>query len=309
MSKYTTQLRWPVEQIEESATSVLSKGQQFHNETYAKLKLDDYPIFDEAYRPTLNDKIIRHFYFREIGQETMAQFTWYLRTRMFEIMPYYNQLYESTLIEFEPLTDTDMRYTDNWGIGRTGVENTTGNQKTQATQDTQGHADDVTDTESTETQSANTTTTSNDENVNDTSTTNHSRNVYSDTPMSLLGNTEAPTVEGLDYATNVTYDDGAGTTHGTASSRSNETSDSTQTLRSSTTSTRGQDTTGHVGTTGNVDTVGKVDKVDNEDGNRVRTEKGRRQSASDLLEKWRSTFLNIDVKVIGDLEYLFMGVW
>lgn len=67
------------------------------------LALDDYPIFDENYRSVLNNKIISHFYFREIGQETPDRFNHYLRMKMHEIMPYYNQLYKTTLIEFDPL--------------------------------------------------------------------------------------------------------------------------------------------------------------------------------------------------------------
>lgn len=68
-----------------------------------KLALDSYPIWDEEYRPYLNQKIIDHYYFREIGQETPDRFNFFLRRKMNEIMPYYNKLYESELIEFDPL--------------------------------------------------------------------------------------------------------------------------------------------------------------------------------------------------------------
>lgn len=39
-------------------------------------------------------KIINHFYFRQIGQETVGRWLHYFRTRIKEIMPYYVQLYE-----------------------------------------------------------------------------------------------------------------------------------------------------------------------------------------------------------------------
>lgn len=42
----------------------------------------------------LQQKIIDHYRFRQIGQETPARFKHYLKTRMLEIMPYYVQLYE-----------------------------------------------------------------------------------------------------------------------------------------------------------------------------------------------------------------------
>ena len=66
-------------------------------------KLDTYPIFNEDYRSYLNQKIINHFYFREIGAETPDRFNFYLERKMREIMPLYNQLYQSTLIEYDPL--------------------------------------------------------------------------------------------------------------------------------------------------------------------------------------------------------------
>lgn len=67
------------------------------------LALDSYPIWNEEYRKYLNQKIIDHYYFREIGQETPDRFNFFLRRKMNEIMPYYNKLYESELIQFDPL--------------------------------------------------------------------------------------------------------------------------------------------------------------------------------------------------------------
>ena len=73
------------------------------------LGLDTYPIFDENYRTPLNAKIVEHFYFREIGQETPALFRRFLNRKMNEIMPFYNQLYKSALLDFDPFNNYDMR--------------------------------------------------------------------------------------------------------------------------------------------------------------------------------------------------------
>jgi hypothetical protein len=62
--------------------------------------LKDYPIFDEKYRDTLNNKIIMHYWMREIGAETAGLFKLYLNRTMTEIIPYYNQLYKSAQLEF-----------------------------------------------------------------------------------------------------------------------------------------------------------------------------------------------------------------
>ena len=69
--------------------------------------MSDYPIFDASYRKLLNDKIIDHYLFREIGQETVHMFAFTLKRNLNEIMPLYNQLYESTLLKFDPLAQYD----------------------------------------------------------------------------------------------------------------------------------------------------------------------------------------------------------
>lgn len=58
-------------------------------------QLTEYPIFDEKYRNTLNNKILNHYYNSEIGFETAALFRFYLKNKMLEIMPYYNELYKA----------------------------------------------------------------------------------------------------------------------------------------------------------------------------------------------------------------------
>ena len=55
--------------------------------------LQDYPIWNETYRETLNKKILNHYYENEIGFETASLFKFYLNSKMAEIMPYYNKIY------------------------------------------------------------------------------------------------------------------------------------------------------------------------------------------------------------------------
>ena len=45
-------------------------------------------------KKALEQKILDHYWFREIGQETVGRWLHCFRTRMREIMPYYKQLYE-----------------------------------------------------------------------------------------------------------------------------------------------------------------------------------------------------------------------
>lgn len=58
-------------------------------------KMDSYPIFDENYRTTLNEKILNHYYENEIGFETASLFRFYLNNKLNEIMPKYNVLYNA----------------------------------------------------------------------------------------------------------------------------------------------------------------------------------------------------------------------
>lgn len=72
-----------------------------------------YPIFNESYRQVLQHKILAHYYTREISEETVGLWKFRLRTKMKEIMPYYNQLYLSELLEFNPLDDTKFTISKN----------------------------------------------------------------------------------------------------------------------------------------------------------------------------------------------------
>lgn len=89
MSRYTIELRYLIEGNYD-------------------LGLKNYPIFDESYREQLNNKIIQHYYFREIGFETEALFKNRLNQKMNEIMPYYNQMYESSKLKIDPLSTIDL---------------------------------------------------------------------------------------------------------------------------------------------------------------------------------------------------------
>lgn len=71
---------------------------------------NNFPIFDETWttfdpehKKELCDKIIRRYWFYEIGQETPDRFKWYLNEHLARQMPYWNKLYESELAKLEPL--------------------------------------------------------------------------------------------------------------------------------------------------------------------------------------------------------------
>lgn len=246
MAIYTTLLRSIVEQRQADE----HVGPDDFTVAYATLGLDGYPIFDEAYRQTLNDKIIRHFYFREIGQETVARFRWYMDMTMRENMTYFNQLYESLNLIVDPITNVRYTYEDVFnlqtldsGSGSTAssgsvthnvTETHDGDDVTEAaraTTDTETlqHGKTVTDTyehghvltDTTEygrtsntvegTDYGRTENTTNSGHDDVLEGSTHERQIRSDTPMNQITNQG---VESLNYASEVDYVDREGVTAG-----------------------------------------------------------------------------------------------
>ena len=125
MSKYTTEVRFICEHLcglDESKGyndigTIISNARQ-------KIFDFEYPIFDDNYKSVLETKILRHYYTREIGQETVGLWKLKLCTKLNDIMPYYNQLYKSAVIEFNPMYDmdltTDYQKVDNGNRDKTG---------------------------------------------------------------------------------------------------------------------------------------------------------------------------------------------
>lgn len=123
MSMYTTELRY----ICESYAGLTESAGYNNIENVIKKALPkifdfDFPIFDEDYRTVIETKIIKHYYTRELSEETVGLWKLRLNTKMNEIMPYYNQLYKAWSVDFNPLYDTDIT-----------TEHTLDNESTQTT--------------------------------------------------------------------------------------------------------------------------------------------------------------------------------
>lgn len=188
MSKYTTELRFICESKAGLYNSVgFNQIDDVISNSWNKI-FDNFPIFDESYRSVLCSKILKHYYTREISAETVGLWQLWLNTRMGEIMPYYNKLYESALLEFDPFKDTN--YIRNHGGTFTGDTRRNGRS-------------DV----------------SIDNSVTSNGTSN-SKNLFSDTPQGAITNienesylTNATLIKDTD--TNTTNTDGNSTTQNT----------------------------------------------------------------------------------------------
>lgn len=130
MSKYTSELRFICESLAGLEESVgASNVDTVIENARTKIFDFDYPIFNNLYKPTLEKKILLHFYTREIAYETYGVWKIHLMAKMREMMPYYNKLYESELLEFDPFKDVDKTIdhkgtTSSVGTGTSGTSNT-----------------------------------------------------------------------------------------------------------------------------------------------------------------------------------------
>lgn len=219
MSKYTTEVRFICEQLSGYSESQGGKNvDQVLENSWNKIFDNSWSIFDEKYRKILCKKILKHYYTREICAESAGLWIMWLNRKMGEIMPYYNQLYESEKLKFDPLTDTDVTTTSNRKIDTENKEDTTNN--------------------------------------------NISRDLYSDTPQGALQGVESET-----YLTDARKISDSGSYNSSGTGNSND------------------------------------DYLENI--------KGKRgvENYSDMLKKYRDTFLNIDMLVINELEDLFFNLW
>jgi hypothetical protein len=71
----------------------------------------DYPFYNEERRKQFEQHFIEHFYFDEIGQETVARFKQRLKIKLNLIMPYWNKIFLADELE--------QRILDNYSVTET----------------------------------------------------------------------------------------------------------------------------------------------------------------------------------------------
>lgn len=253
MSKYTTEVRFICEN-----SAGLSESEGANNvdsildKCWNKVFNFDFPIFDENYRQVLCKKILKHYYTREIAHETVGRWKLALNAKLNEIMPYYNQLYKSELLEFNPFYDVDL------------------------TRSRDGSDTSNRTTNNTETNGSTSKKVSNDSGTSNTDTLNK----FSDTPQNSMD------TQGL-----------ADSVPLTTVTKVNE--DNTTTNESTDILTRNDSKTGNG--TENINNTNKYIET-------VRGKQGT-ENYSSLLQKFRETFLNIDMMIIEDCSDCFFTLW
>lgn len=279
MSKYTTEVRFICENksgLEISGGS--GDVDRIIANSWNKIFTSKAPFFDEEYRSILCQKILKHYYLREICCETVGIWTLWMNTRLEEIMPYYNQLYESAKIEFNPMHNVDLTSKHDRNVEGTSKEDGTRTDNTTGKRTLTGNRD----TDNTSVGTRNTTNSSDET----------KRDLYSDTPQGAITG-----LENENYLTNARKI--TDNVNGTGNEETNTTE------KSGTDYSETEDTTGKIdGVTSN---TGKTNTT--EDYLETIIGKQGTESFSSLLNEFRETFLNIDMQVIEEFNDLFFGLW
>lgn len=270
MSKYTTEVRYICESFagyEESQGG--ANVDEIVNKA-APMIFDNFPIYDEAYRATLMSKILRHYYTREIGVETVALWRLKLNTKMREIMPYFNMMYKVITQDYNPLYDVDLTRTRKGNVEQAGTESESSSTKTSTTGD---NSSSSIGSDRTETTGA---------------STSQQVNKISDTPQGgLTGLLNDQYMSGASIANNSSSDSGS-TTSSSQVSNSGEFSSESEGEGS-------RNNQRNVNTTEDY-----IERVTGKQGS---------GSYARMVKEYYDSLVNVDMQIIDTLSDLFMNVW
>ena len=286
MSKYTTEVRFICESYAGLTESVgFSKTTEVIEKARPLIFDFDYPIFDTDYKKTLETKILKHFYTQEIGFEVVGLWKLYLDEKLNLIMPYYNQLYQSALLKIEPLINIKNETTHNETANENNSQQNTSND---STTENEKNSQTITDTKTSNSTESGT-------NSGNTNSENDNWTLSSDTPQGGLEG-----IKTMQYLTNATENKGASTVN--VNSTDSSTSESAENGKNILTAERNKK--------GGKDSTFNSTAEKNNALEYLTSNKGiSGVSESELLLKFRETFLNIDKMIIDDLSDLFMSVW
>lgn len=275
MSRYTTQVRWIVENSTPQFESFPMS--QRIEEALPKIFNFNYPIWNEGYRRILEKKIIMHYFNKEICMETVALWKLYLEERLNLIMPYYNKMYETTVKDYDWLTSHNMVET---------YDNSKNNVINSSSQST-----------GTVSQNDNGTSTTKDNKSESGNETGETTGVETDKNKLLKSDLPQTNFAGHDYGTNLDESEGSKNNNVTSGKDYSNTSNSTGEVNTVNKST-GENTSS-----------ASIDSTGNTNENYTRTTKGYNVVPTDLLIKYRESLVNLDRMVIDDLYDLFMLIY
>lgn len=267
MAEYTMELREYIESFSQDTIDSLTTDQIIEN---GRTKLFDfaYPLYDSSYKTTFETNFIRNFYMREIGFETEGLFKMRLQNWLNLNMPYWNQMYESESLSYNPLENSN----------RTNTHTKTNDKTENGTNDT------------TVSGSSNNTknTTTNQTNDTTTSENNFDRLLESNNPDSRLEITATNGTGVIEYASSI--EENSVTNSGTNNETINGTVSDTSSVNQSGTNNTTINNTIDETETFNQSSSGKIGV----------------QTYPEMIQKHRDIFLRIDKMIFEEMQELFM---
>lgn len=268
-----------------------------HDEPWKSLSVDEIiqngkdKFFDFTFPWYAEDKtglddfknlFLRKNYMKQIGQETTAQFKLYVQARLMEKMSLYKQLYESTLLEYDPLINRKLTTTTTESENEERGKESENIVSTTATGTTE------------ENNNSNRSGTSVDQRNSEASmsTETNNQSVHSENPEITMAN--------KDYASSMDRERKAESGNG------NENVEGNKTVNDNATEHNTSDSNASSHETGNL----------SENENREINKKGNEtiegfygDSQADAILKYRETILNLNEMICNDMNDLFLGYY
>jgi hypothetical protein len=287
----------------ELSTYTVSIYELLNQEIPFDLGLNDYPIFDENYRPILNAAITNYYMFREIGFVNPAVFRQKLKTRMDIIMRgKYNALYKAKQMEFNPLYTMELYETYSHSVDTKG-ENANSGTGTSTVNGTNTQSNSGTNKSSI-----------NSDNVENSNLSNDNSNDTSNNGLSLSSNFPSQELTMGDVTDNLFVDNAQKQNQTTLVSEKQKQNQSTI----GNTDTKQEGETTQTGTSTNNETNASTTSQTGTNKNNMSETYSKKTigSASDLtfahamtqFKEYVDKF-NLDQLVIDELKDLFMTVW
>lgn len=283
MSKYTTEVRYI---CEVAAGLEESKGfndiESILNNSFDKIFNFSYPSFIEMpeftekysaaelaeLKKAFEKKILRHYYTYEIGAETVGLWKLHMQQSLYEIMPYYNKLYASELLDFDPFENVNMTSDSN----RSSTSASDSKSENSSYSSSVGMGGSAQKSEETP-QSKST-----------------RYDLFSDTPESSLSGVDSERY--LTDARKITEE-----REGTGADGAGDITD-----------TSGEEVSQSSGTAGATESSSGTSTGTDISADHTRG-KAAGETYSEMLQKYRSTILNIDQMVLEDLRDCFMYIF
>lgn len=305
-------------------------------------------IWLDGYEEVIFTKFCERFYMREICAETYPLWQLFLKRHIQLVMPYYNNIYKTTIYEFDPNFNVDMltthigKDTDNININRNGenlqthsaIGNVQENSEDIESRNSKTNSTDTISKESSETIEYGKTTnvlrtpdilSRTETNGESTSNTN-THNIDSDFPNSKANSVSLYGSNGTDGTTsNNTNDSTVSNTRESGNENTTTTESGTDTKKTTgndtetenykeehTLSRTGRNVTDSTENTNISGTTKETDihdrKGTNEYETRVKGNDGR-YTLANLIKEYREILINIDEMFLNDCEKLFMSIW